>query len=210
MFKKYLLGAGVFVLAFAVLIVSVVRSTVITYVFASQTSAGNPVSGEKTPDIEYNMPFPGKVMPGELPWFLKALRDKVWYKATANPLKKAELSLLFADKRLLSSVALFESEKTGIALSTLSKGEKYLELAVEMERKARSDGYDTSSFLTKLATASLKHRQIIEGTILPNAPEEARPEIVRIEDYSKNSFKSARDGLNDIGLTSPKDPFDDQ
>lgn len=210
MIKKYLLGAGVFILAFAVLAISVMRSTTITYVFASPTPIGNTVLGEKAPDIEYNMPFPGKVMPGNPAWFLKALRDKVWYKVTANPLKKAELSLLFADKRLLSSVALFELEKTGVALSTLSKGEKYLELSVEMEKKARDDGYDTSSFLTKLATASLKHRQIIEESILPNAPEEARPEIIRVEDYSKNSFKSARDGLNNTGLTSPKDPFDGQ
>lgn len=205
---RFVLGVSAFLLAFAVLTVSVMRSATATYVFASPTPAGNAVLGEETPDVEYELPFPGKILPDSPLWALKALRDKVWYKVTANPLKKAELALLFADKRLSSSVTLFESKETGVALSTLSKGEKYLELSVEMEKKARDEGFDTAAFLSRLATASLKHRQVIEERILPMVPEEARPEVVRIEDYSKNSFKSARDGLNNEGLTAPKDPFD--
>ncbi|HKC04746.1 MAG TPA: DUF5667 domain-containing protein, partial [Patescibacteria group bacterium] len=166
MFKKYLLGAGGFILAFVVLSVSVMRSVTISYVFASPTPIGNAVLGEETPDVEYKMPFPGKILPDNPLWVFKALRDKIWYSFTTDPLKKAELALLFADKRLTVSAALFENRKTADAISTLSKGEKYLETATEMEMCARNGGHNTSLFLTKLATASLKHRQIIEESIL--------------------------------------------
>lgn len=208
MFKKYVLALTAFVLAFAILVISVMRCATATYVFASASQEGSGVLGEKTPDIKYDFPFPGKILPDSPLWALKALRDKVWYKITANPLKKAELALLFADKRLSASVILFDSKKTAVAFSTLSKGEKYLETAVEMEKNARNSGYDTSAFLFRLATASLKHRQVVEGSILPVAPEEARPEIIKIEDYSKNSYKMARDGLNDSKIAAPKDPFE--
>ena len=210
MLKKYLLSAGVFILAIAILTISVMRSATATYVFATPAPSGTAVLGEKTQEIEYGLPYPGGVLPNSPLWSLKALRDKVWYAVTANPLKKAELALLFSDKRLGASITLFDLKKPEVALSTLSKGEKYLETAAQEEKIARSEGYDTSSFLLKLATASLKHRQLIEGKIIPGAPASANPDIVKIEDYAKNSYKSARDGLNDKSLLSPIDPFDGQ
>jgi hypothetical protein len=105
---------------------------------------------------------------------------------------------------------LFENKKADTALPTITKGEKYLEVASKEEGVARSKGVDTTSFLTKLALASLKHRQLIEESILPIAPEDARPEIVKTEDYAKNIYKSSRDALNSRGIVAPKDPFDGQ
>ena len=135
------------------------------------------------------------------------MRDRIWYIVTRSPLKRAELALLFSDKRLILSKSLFEIKKPDIALSTLTKGEKYLELAVNQEKVAREKGIDTSEFLARFAMASLKHRQVIEE-ILILAPEDAKPEIVKMEDYSKNAYKAARDALNSKGIASPKDPFD--
>ena len=131
-------------------------------------------------------------------------------KLRTNPLEKAELALLFSDKRLIASQSMFEIKKPDIGLSTLSKGEKYLEIATNEEMVARSKGYDTSEFLKKLSLSSLKHRQIIEESIISIAPEDAKPDIVKIEDYAKNSYKSARDGLNNKGMPTPIDPFDGQ
>lgn len=208
MFKKYVLGLGVFVLAIAILTISVMRSSSVSYAFATPTPSPNSSTQVKTQDVNYNLPFPGSVLPGSPLWDIKALRDKVWYLTTPSPLKKAELALLFSDKRLSASVILLNSQKTDLSITTLSKGEKYLEIAASEEEAARKAGYDTSHFLTQLALASLKHRQVIEEEIIPRSPESARPDVVKIEDYSKNSYKIARDALNSKGNPTPTDPFD--
>lgn len=205
--RKYLYGIPFFVLAFAILSISVLQSAAVSYVFATPTPSAK-VLAAKIPEINYPMPFEGDVLPDSPLWIVKATRDRIWYLFTFSHLKKAELALLFSDKRLLFSKNLFENKKPDIALTTLSKGEKYLEIAFSEEELARGDGVDTSSFLSTLTTASLKHRQIIEESILPLSPEDARPEIVKLEDYSKNSYKSSRDVLNSKGIPAPINPFD--
>lgn len=209
MLRKYLLGLAVFLVAFAVLSVSVLKSSSVAYVFATPTPPGL-LADKSVPEIDYSIPYIGRILPDSTLWVFKAMRDRVWYLFTTNPLKRAELALLFSDKRLISSRTLFENRKPDIGVTTLTKGEKYLEIAAKQEEIARKRGMDTSSFLTKLAIASLKHRQIIEEDILPLAPEDAKPQIVKIEDYAKNTYKSSRDALNSKGIAPPKDPFDSQ
>lgn len=207
MIKKYLLGLTVFVLAFAILTISVLQSASVTNVFASPTPSSESGSLAKIPQVEYQLPFSGSVLPDSPFWVLKALRDRVWYLITFNPLKKAQLALLFSDKRIEASRTLFEEQKPDLALSTLTKGEKYLEMAQSEESKARGESMDTSTFLIKLATAALKHRQIIEENIIPNTPEDLRPEVIKSEDYAKNTYKSSRDALNSLNVAPPNDPF---
>jgi Domain of unknown function (DUF5667) len=206
MLKKILLVCGVFVFAFAILSVSILQSTSISYSFTARTSESS-VLGIEAPEIDYQMPYEGRVLPDSPLWVLKAARDRVWYLITSSPSRKAELALLFSDKRLMSAKTLLENKKPDIAISTLTKGEKYLEFAVAEEKIARSQGYDTSTFLARLAVASLKHRQIIEG-LMPLVPEDGKPLVIKMEDYSKNSYKAARDALNSKGLPVPINPFD--
>lgn len=205
--KKYLFGFGAIFLAFAVLLISVFRSASVNYVFATPGPESKEILGIKTSGINYQLPYPGGIMPGNLFWPIKALRDKIWYTLTSNNLKKAELALLFADKRLAMSTVLFQQKKTSAAVSTLIKGEKYLEIAQEKEEEARKSGEDTSSFLIKLSKAALKHRELIEDQLMTMAPEDAKPDIVKAEDYSKNAFKDARDALNNKGIAVPESPF---
>ena len=206
MFKKLLLVSGVFAFAFAILSISILQTTSISYSFKAQTSESS-VLGIATPEINYQMPFEGNVLPDSPLWVLKAARDRIWFFITASPSRKAELALLFSDKRLMSAKVLFERKKPDIAISTLTKGEKYLEVAVAEEEAARSRSYDTSAFLARLAVASLKHRQVIES-LMPLVPEDGKPFVIKTEDYSKNSYKVSRDALNSKGLSVPIDPFD--
>lgn len=214
MFKKYVLGVGAFVLAFTILAISVMRTAAVSFALApSDFSTPAPkveLDATASAQIDYTLAFPGNVLPDSPLWNLKALRDRVWYFITTNPLKKAEMALLFSDKRLGSSLMLLDGKKPDLALTTLSKGEKYLEIASAEEKVARSEGMDTSAFLKRLALASLKHRQVIEQQILPFSPDDAKPSIIKIEDYSKNAYKSGRDGLNDKGIAPPFNPFDGQ
>lgn len=194
-----------FLFAFVVLAVSVLRSSKINYVF-SATPSPLPGGAEEEIKIDYVLPYPGKILPDSPLWFLKVLRDKVWLTVTLNSSRKAELMLLMADKRLLSAKALFEKDKAGLAYSTLTKAEKYLEKAAGQEEKNRKGGADTKEFLDRLAKASLKHRQVIKE-ILAIAPEDARPGIITTENYAKNVYKNSRDALQSLGITPPKNPF---
>lgn len=203
--RKLLLGSAVFILAFGILSVSVLESASPRYVF-SQASP-KPSSDPKDLIIDYQLSYPGKVMPDHPLWLVKAARDRLWHTISMNPIKKAELSVLFSDKRLLMSKALFEREKPDLGFSTLTKAEKYLEKALIEEGQAREKGVDTSSLLVKIATASLKHKEVI-NSILEIAPEDAKPGIIVIEGKVIEVYKKAAEILNSKGIEAPVNPFD--
>ena len=196
--------------ALSVLTISVLRAAAVDYGF-SEISQVQALPTDKAKETEiaiaYYLPYPGKILQDNTLWFVKALRDKVWLKLTFAPLRKMDLLLLLSDKRLAGSKTLIEKEKASVALSTLGKGEKYLEEASKLEAKSRKEGVDTKSFLPKLANAALKHRQVIEELLLI-VPEDVKPSIVRTEDYSKNVYKEARDAMNSLGMDVPESPFD--
>lgn len=211
MIRKYLYGLSAFVLAFVILSVSVLRSSSVSPAYGYSTPPPLPKSTETPlPEINYFLPYPGGIHPDNFLWYFKAARDRVQYSITSDPLKKADFALLYADKRLSSSLILFENKKPDIASTTLAKGEKYLEVAAKDEEKARKAGINTNDFLIKLANASLKHRQVIEEEIMPLSPEDIRPEVVKAEDYAKETYKTCRDALNSKGIEAPKDPFNGQ
>lgn len=206
MLKKILLVSGVFAFAFAILSVSILTSSAIIYPSVGSVVSQTNLNSEPS-KIDYQFPSAGRVLPDNPLWTLKALRDKVWYLVTPSLLKKAELALLFSDKRLVASKKLLENKKPDIAISTLTKGEKYLETAVAQEKLARRGGYDTSAFLFKLATAALKHYEIMES-LLPLTPEQGKPIVIKTESYSINTYKAARDALYSKGLPVLNNPFD--
>lgn len=192
-------------LAFLVLSFSILRAASIQYSFLPfnpQTLA----SDDTNMNINYSLPYPGEIEPDNPLWLAKVVRDRLWVIATPDPAKKAELYLLFSDKRLSAAKILFEKGKADLAYSVLDKAEKYLELAVKTEETNREAGMDSKDFLLKLANSSLKHREVL-GEIIEIAPEDARPEIIKMESYSKNSYKSARDALNSLGMPPPQNPF---
>lgn len=211
MFQRLIVILATLAFAFGILFTSVFRTASVQYVF-SQTSSSGPkeeqgeVLGESV-EIDYYFPYPGRILPDHPLWFLKALRDKVWLLITTNPSRKAELKLLFADKRVVSAKILFERGKPELGVSTLTKAEKYLEEASNLEKENRKEGLDTSEFLSTLAKASLKHRQTIDE-ILKLAPEEAKPIIIKAQDYSKETYNKTRDALYEKGLPVPENPYD--
>lgn len=211
MLKRIAVVLSTVVLAFIVLSISVLRSSAIRSnidVYSATPKPGLKVdTQEKKIEIMYVMPFPGRILPDSPFWPVKALRDKIWLGVTTNPMRKAELSLLFADKRLMSSFELFKINKPLLALTTLTKAEKYLEASSVIEKNERQKGLDTKSFLFTLATASLKHREIIEN-MLSIVPDDIKPEVIKAEDYSRNVYKECRDALQSQGVSAPGNPFD--
>ena len=206
MFRKFLYGLPAFGLAFAILVISLLKSATVRYAFGAATPTPSASVETKSFQVDYFLPYPGKILPDSPLWSLKAVRDFLWYRLTVDPLKRAEIALLFSDKRIGASQTLFENKNSDLGVTTLTKSEKYLETAFQNEEEARKRGVDTSSFLIKYSLASLKHRQVIDQ-ILEMAPEGARPSIIKTQDYSKNAYKFSRDVLNSKGVPVPKSPF---
>lgn len=210
MIKRIAVVLSTVFIAFLVLSISVLRSSIIrpmdAYSATPKPKTETP-SQEKKIEINYVLPYTGRILPDSPFWFIKALRDRIWLTVTTNSLRKAELSLLFADKRLTASEELFKKDKPLLALSTLTKAEKYLETASQLEAKERKTGVDTKSFLMTLANASLKHLEEIE-MILTLAPDDIKPEVIKVESYANNVYKESRDALQSQGAIAPKNPFD--
>jgi len=195
---------AVLVFGSSIFAVSILRSADVKYSFAGEPS---PSPDQAKIEINYMLPYPGRITPDSPLWSFKALRDKAWIMATFNSLKKAEIMLLMADKRIQQALALFESDKASLGVSTLTKAEKYLEEAKKQELVARGQRMNTGEFLERLANSSLKHRQITEN-ILKIAPEEAKPEVAKTMNYSKKVFEDSRNSLIDVGKTAPANPFE--
>lgn len=208
MLRKTFIFLATLGFAFAILFVSILRTASVKYSFSDTFYySDDQILGEEDSHIDYFLVNPGKVHPDSPLWPLKALRDRTWLFFTTNPGRKAELKLLFADKRLLASKVLFEKGNPELGFSTLTKAEKYLEQASLKEKENREKGIDTSDFLERIALASLKHFEVIEE-ILALAPEDARQGIVESQNYPRKIFLQSRDLLSQMGKTSPKNPFE--
>lgn len=212
MIKKIIAIFLTLLFATFILIVSLLRASSTSYSFYEKENLSylqnleKEEKDEENVDIKYFFPYPGKILPDNSFYFLKSLRDKFWFFITSNPGKKAELSLLFSDKRLVSARILFEKGKPNMAFITLTKAEKYLEEASFQNEKNRQEGFDTSSFDLKLATASLKHWQELRN-LINYAPEEIRPEIIKLIDSPKRVYGITKKGLLLKSMIPPYNPF---
>lgn len=203
--KKTLIGVAVFLVSFTVLFVSIFDSSTITYPVSHTTP--QTMDNTNGPLVNYNLPYMGNILPDSPLWRLKALRDKIWFGITTSHIRKAQIALLFADKRLAMSQKLFEMGEPEVALSTFTKAEKYLPIALSEEKIARSQGINTNDFLLQLATACLKHKEVADN-LIHLAPENAAPIIIENEVYANNVYEDSRNILNSKGITPPNNPFD--
>lgn len=206
MLSRIVLISSTFAFAFIILAVSVLHSCSIKVFSASPKATPTTVENEAVSEVSYVFAYTGAILPDSPFWYLKALRDKVWLGITTNAMRKAELSLLFADKRLMAANLLFMKNKPSLALSTLTKAEKYLENAQRLESIERGKGADTKSFLITLNKASVGHMSEIKKIILI-APEDIRPEVTKVENYAVNVYNSSKNALESLGIVPANNPF---
>lgn len=205
--RRIFLSIPLVLFGFGILFISVFRTASVKYDFEGseyfESGKGNAVNNEG--EVNYFLPNPGKVLPDSPLWILKAARDKLWDITTSNPERKAELYLLFADKRLVSSIRLFEKGELGIAYSTLTKAEKNLEKASLQEEKNRKNGRNTTQLLRRLSLASLKHEEVIKK-LAENSSDDMRPLLSDLLRYPRKSFEDARNALLGQGIEPPNNP----
>lgn len=126
--------------------------------------------------VEYDLPYAG-ILPGHPLFFLKTWRDKLLDFAARDQLKKANLYLLFADKRIRMAIELSEKGKWEYAVTAVSEGEGYfLKIPELLERSKKQGASAEGSFILKLKTAVEKHREVIEG-LSKNAPQGQRQNL---------------------------------
>ena len=202
MFRRVAVIIFTLILAFSILSISVLKAASIKYAFSGDSKRDN----AQIPQIDYLLPYPGRILPDHPLWPVKAFRDKFWLLITLNRSRQAELLLLFADKRLVSSRILFERGKPELAFSTFTKAEKYLEKASGLVDECWKSGLDTKSLSLRVATAALKHREVAEE-LLNIAPEDAKPGIASAISYSKKAYDTCKDSLTSRGLPAPNNPF---
>lgn len=160
--KKFLGISLVFLFGFLILFISVIKTA------NSQIKSQNfqvEFFSEETPNlpsekVDYYLPYPG-ILPDHFLYPLKMIRDRILVFLTTDPLKKSQLFLLYADKRLAAGKSLLEKGKVDLGITTITKAEKYLEKALIQEEAARKAGKNTQEFLEKLYLASQKHQEVI-------------------------------------------------
>ncbi len=195
-----------FIFSLGILIISIFRVASIRYDFKLAPSP-SPGTICDFIEVDYALPYPEGVGPDNPLWSLRVLRDKLWLAVTANPLKKSNISLFLADQRLAFGKKLIDQGKVELGVSVLAKAERYLQNSYDLMALSRQKGEDVALLAEKMSLASLKHRQVLE-TISLQVPEDAKPIVVRITDTPKIVFEKSTQTLNDLGKTSPKNPFE--
>ncbi|MDH7476002.1 MAG: DUF5667 domain-containing protein [Microgenomates group bacterium] len=120
--------------------------------------------------VVYEMPYPG-ILPDHPLYPFKIIRDRVLEFMTRDNLKKAQLYLLYSDKRVAMAIKLIKKGKDKQAISTFSKGEKYFLKIPNLLDASKKQGVNPpSDFINKLKTSNAKHKEIIEE-IMKTAPQ---------------------------------------
>lgn len=148
------------------LVIVLAHTIVDTPVYAQKVSQ---VVEIKAKDIEYTLAYPG-ILPDNPLYALKELRNGMWVFFTRDNLKKAELLLLFSDKKANAALLLSQKGKWDLAIESMTEGEKEFLYAVNAMRQAKKQGgAPTGDFVLKSKLSNEKHREIAED-LLKEAP----------------------------------------
>lgn len=202
MLQKGALIVASLTFGFAVLFTSIVRTTSPKYVFSENWTGQEATTPfVSVSEIDYYLPYPG-ILPDHFLWPVKALRDRIRLFIAVDSVKKAEVALLLADKRVGMARELIRGGKSELGVSTATKAEKYFKLAFEEEENARVGGRDTVDLLIRLTKASLKHQEVIES-IIPIAPDEAQPILIQTIDGYRNIYDKVAQVLQEKDVPVP-------
>ena len=140
---------------------------VIAVPFATYFVLGASDSSVKTPQekVVYNLPYPG-LLPDSPLYLTKIVRDRITDFLTRDNLKKAQLYLLYSDKRAAMSLVLAHKGKSQLAIDTFTKGEKYfLKIPGLLTSAKKQGGQAPSNFIETLKLSNAKHKELIEELI---------------------------------------------
>jgi len=134
--------------------------------------------------VEYNLPYPG-ILPDHPFFFIKEIRDKVLEWTTRDSLKKAELYLLFSDKRVAMAMVLAKNGKDKHAVTAFMQGEQYFSKIPPLLEISRKQGVSASSdFVQRIKLSNAKHKEI-GGGFLKDLPQGQNNTVNRALDLNQ-------------------------
>ena len=90
--------------------------------------------------VDYQLPYPG-LLPDHPLYPLKRIRDRILYLLASDPVKKIELGLLFADKKIGMGTDLLEKGETNLSLEIIGESQMdILQAASPIRHALDSDG----------------------------------------------------------------------
>ncbi len=167
---------------------------VIVIPFATYFVLGASDSLVKTPQekVAYNLPYPG-LLPDSPLYLAKIIRDQITDFLTRDNLKKAELYLLYSDKRAAMSLVLANKGKSQLAIDTFVKGEKYfLKIPGLLKSAKKQGGQAPSNFIETLKLSNAKHKELIEELIkiLPQGLNQSLTQLFDLNQQVKIEIES--------------------
>ena len=139
--------------------------------------------------VDYQLPYPG-MLPDNPLYFLKIIRDNLTSFFLSKPLDKANFDLLQSDKNVQASYLLITQHqgKAELAFTTFSQAQDYFDQAIIQTTNAKKQGYSTQEVAKKLASANMKHEQILQ--VIAQQAKQMNSETVkqernRAEDFAK-------------------------
>ncbi|OGK18961.1 hypothetical protein A3G67_00065 [Candidatus Roizmanbacteria bacterium RIFCSPLOWO2_12_FULL_40_12] len=133
--------------------------------------------------VEYQLPHPG-ILPDHPLYVFKAARDKVLEFFTRENIKKAELYLLFSDKRVKMAEELASKGKSNLAITTFSKAEKYFLKIPDLLRDSKKQGVGPSAeLIDHLKKSNEKHAEVL-SVLLETLPEGEQEGLSQIRELN--------------------------
>jgi len=124
---------------------------------ASASASEQALESVESSTVSYYLPYPG-ILPDHVLYPLKMLRDKLKLLLAQSPRQKAELTLLYADKRIGAAQVLVLGGKDQLGVDTAVKSQGYLSQSIIEAQK-----FDDQEFIDKLTNAVTKHAEILAG-----------------------------------------------
>lgn len=206
MFRKTILIIFALFFALGVLGISVMNSSTRAQIEKGIVAEDQEVTEEEVEStdseevqetVDYSLPYPGGILPGHFLYPVKMIRDRIWLWLTTDALKKAELLLHFADKRLETARVLIEEKgEAELGVTTATKAEKYLEQAINQERTADQKDKDTKNFLERASKATLKHEEVLLN-LKERVNESAHPAIESCLGYARRGYSQVKSLLEE-------------
>ena len=114
--------------------------------------------------IDYHLPYPG-LIPDHPLYRIKKIRDWLLVNLTRNELRKIELHLIFADKKLVMGDVLFKKRNTKLSIETFFEAETELSSAVSQLSLYSESQIPPTGLADKLELSVQKHEEVINSVL---------------------------------------------
>jgi hypothetical protein len=163
--SSYIIAGALITTLLSVPLQAFAVATTATVTAVTATTAATPGITPEPEQVQYDLPYPG-MLPNNPLYFLKQARDWILDKLIMDPIKKTEFYILQGDKRLVMGVQLSDNGNAVLGEQTISKGEKYINNAMQTLLSLKAQGAVVPANITDHLTQSLaKHAEVLTDQI---------------------------------------------